>query len=131
MVFTLSNSELHIETVCAILISKALSSSPFFPSCSDKKLRECTFIWEAAVLILCRARNTLTYGSTKERRLRHPARLVLLLTPVYQIIERQAAFLRMCFLLLDSMYFYLGTLLISLYRQNSRQALLRVVEWVL
>lgn len=65
MIFTHSNSELHIETVCAILISRVLSSSPFFPSCSDKKLRECTFIWEAAVLILCRARNTLTIWFNK------------------------------------------------------------------
>lgn len=108
MIFTHSNSELHIETVCAILISRVLSSSPFFPSCSDKKLRECTFIWEAAVSILCRARNTLTYGSTKERRLRRPAHLGLLLTPVYQIIERQAAFLRMRFLLLDFRRSYLA-----------------------
>lgn len=46
-------------------------------------------ICEDAVLILCGARSTLTYGSAKVHGLRWSA-LVLLLAPVYQIIERQA-----------------------------------------
>lgn len=91
MTFTLSNSELHIYTT---LVSKALSF-PLVPARSSEN----DFIWETAFLISCRARSTLTYGSTKAPGLRHPALGVLLLTPVYQIIERQAAFLGMCFLL--------------------------------
>lgn len=82
MIFTLSNSELHFETVYTILISRALSF-PLVPARGSGN----DFAWEAAVLFLCRARSTLTYGSTKVHRLRHPALVVLLLTPVYQIIE--------------------------------------------
>lgn len=88
MIFTLSHSELHRETIYAFLLSKALSFL-FVPA----RIPENDFIWEATFLISCRARSTLTYGSTKAPRLRHPARVVLLLTPVYQIIGRQAAFL--------------------------------------
>ena len=86
MRFTLSNSELHIQTVYTILTSKALSVFPW------KQLREWLYLWRCS---LEEARSTLTYGSAKVHRLWWSARAVLLLAPVYQIIERQAAFLRM------------------------------------
>lgn len=78
---------------CVILISKALSS-PWIPAGSSEN----DFLWEAALFILCGA-GTPWHMALQRRRLRRPALAVLLLMPVYQITESQAAFLRTRFLL--------------------------------
>lgn len=75
-----------------------LQAKPFLFLFFLQRSSENDFIWVTVFLILCRARSTLTYHSTKARRPGHPVLVVLLLTPVYQIIEGQAAFLRMCLL---------------------------------
>lgn len=78
---------------CVILISKALSS-PWIPAGSSEN----DFLWEAALFILCGA-GTPWHMALQRCRLRRPALAVLLLMPVYQITESQAAFLRTRFLL--------------------------------
>lgn len=74
---------------CVIIISTARS----FPEVPGK-LRECLPALGRLHLIL--GAGAPRHGLTAARGLRRPAPVVLLLVPVYQIIERQAAFLGTC-----------------------------------
>lgn len=103
--------------------------SPFFPSCLQRS-SESDFIWEMTFLILCRARSTLTSASTKSGRLRHPVLVLLLFTPVYQIIEGQAACLGMCLLLPEFVSSSSDSALIALNKQSSQQTPLKCLEWI-
>lgn len=73
----------YFETDHSFLMTWALS---FLLSC--RKLRVTPSVQDEAW--------ALTSGSTKASRPQHPGLIVLQLTPVYQIIEGQAACLRMC-----------------------------------